>query len=484
MGLYSGSSDKDALSLSQYFAYIAPSMVLALLFGPIGILQGIYAKHFGVALTTIASVLLIARLFDALTDPVIGYWSDHYYAKSGSRKPFIILGGLLIVISSYFLYVPVNPNLVSKATVVSTSYFLGWFLTFYLAWSFFEIPHLAWGSEITSESKEKNKIYSLRELSVSMGILLFYFVPLLPVFETNEFTPRTLQWAAVSAGLLMLPTLYYCIRLVPDGVRKRRNNIKKESLWASRKQILANKPLLLFLGAYTLYGIGCHMWFALMFIFIDAYLGLSESFALLSLFSLCASMLLMSFWYWIANSFGKIKAWATGVLLYSLGLVIAGLSVPENASAITLGVVMSLAYIGSAPIGAVSPSLLSDISDYSTWKFGIDHTAIYFSIYTLTLKTSIAVGGAIGLGLAGWYGFDPSAPVHSNEAVMGLRMAACWLPVLFMLLSIFVISFLSLNSRRHNIISRRLDLMALRRSKTYKKETVLNSVLIEKIVSS
>ena len=475
MGLYSRTTEKnDAMALSQYVAYIAPSMVLALLFGPIGILQGIYAKYFGVALTTIASVLLIARMFDAVTDPLIGFFSDQYYAQAGSRKPFIVTGGLLLIVSSYFLYVPVDLSHLDVTTVVSTTYFLGWFLVFYFAWTLIEIPHLAWASEITKTSKEKNKIYSLRELSVSLGILLFYLVPLLPFFETNEFTPKTLQWAAIIAGLLMLPALYYCINIVPNGSHIHAKTDEKKGLWALRKEIFANKPFLLFISAYALYGIGSYMWFTLMFIYIDTYLGLSESFALLSLFALCTSMLLMSFWYWMANSFGKKRTWVFGVSLYVMGLFIAVFMEPGKASAVALAGVMMLAYTGSTPVGAISPSLLSDIIDYSTWKSGTDRTATYFSVYTLTLKTSIAIGGSIGLGLAGWYGFDPSVAEHTDDAVFGLRLAACWLPALFMLLSIVVMSWAPTNTDRRDIIRRRLDAKLQRQSAAQNKQYLLD----------
>ena len=444
-------------------------MVVAFLFGSIGILQGIYAKYFGMALTTIATVLLISRLFDAITDPLIGYFSDRYYAKHGSRKPFVMIGGLLLILSSYFLYVPIDPNNLTATTVVSTVYFSGWYLLFYLAWTLVEIPHLAWGSEITSRTHEKNKIYSFRALSVNIGLLLFYLVPLLPFFETNEFTPQSLLWTAVSACVLMLIALYYCIRLVPDGPRPRVSKDQKQSLWALRKEIFSNKLFLLFVTATAMYGVGVFMWFTLMFIFVDAFLGLSGSFALLSLIGLCISILLTGFWYWMANRTGKKLTWAFGVLLYIMGLLIAVFLEPDNASVVALAFVMVLAFVGPTAVTILSPSLLSDIVDYSTWKFGTDRTATYFSVYALVYKTSIAIGGSIGLGLSGWYGFDPSALVHTDESIFGLRLAACWLPILFLLLSVVLMSWVPMNAHRHGVIRQRLDARLRRQSNPCKQ---------------
>ena len=143
-------SNDTKLHLETYrtLNYALPTVVVAFLIGPVAIIQGIYAKYFGLSLTTIASVLLIARLFDAVTDPLIGYFSDHYYARTGSRKKIICTGAVLFIISAYFLYVPHGIGSSAPYDPISTACFLTWFLIFYLGWTMFEIPHLAWGSEL------------------------------------------------------------------------------------------------------------------------------------------------------------------------------------------------------------------------------------------------------------------------------------------------------------------------------------------------
>ena len=449
------------LKLPQYIAYAAPSMAIAFLFSSLGIIQGIYAKHFGMALSSIALVLLVSRLFDAVTDPLIGYFSDRYRARSGTRKPFVVVGGLFFIVSSYFLYVPINPDNIDSSTTVSTPYFLGWFLAFYFAWTLLEIPHLAWGAELAPSSKAKNKIYSLRSMATYLGILLFYLVPLLPFFETNEFTPQTLQWAVVAAGLMMIVSLYFCVRLTPksNGIYIHSSKCsKKESIWVLRREIINNKPFLLFIVAFFLFGVGgSGMWFTLKFIFVDAYLGLGKHFALLSLVGICASLVAIGFWYWLASHLGKKIVWGLGMLLYALGIFGASFLEPGQASIVALSVIMVLVYVGSTPINAISPSLLADIIDYSSWKFGSDHTATYFSLYMLVLKASLAVGGSLGLGLASWYGFDPAAVAHRDEHVFGLRLSISWIPAGLLLLSILVMALVPINGRRHAVIRRRLD---------------------------
>ena len=116
-------------------AYVAPQLGLSLLFAPvITVLGGIYGKYYGVSLTTIATVMLVARIFDAVTDPLIGYYSDRLRARTGTRKPLILLGGLLVIPCSYFLFVPPEG--------VGASYFTFWYMAFYLAMTIFIIPDI------------------------------------------------------------------------------------------------------------------------------------------------------------------------------------------------------------------------------------------------------------------------------------------------------------------------------------------------------
>ena len=166
------------LSWSRGAAYALPVFGVHFLIGPLTIIQGIYAKYFGLALTAVAMVLLISKLFDAVTDPIIGYLSDRYHAHTGSRKLFVICGSLLFIVAGYFLFVPGGFDTWETHSHVTTGYFLVWFLVFYLAFTLFEIPHLAWGNELAASSQEKTVIYSWRTLGVSLGSLLFFAIPL------------------------------------------------------------------------------------------------------------------------------------------------------------------------------------------------------------------------------------------------------------------------------------------------------------------
>ena len=466
------SKDEPNFNYNQtpmYVAYSLPVISTYFLIGAVAILQGVYVKYFGLQLKDIAYAVFFARLFDAITDPVIGYISDRYYDRYKTRKPFVVTGGLLFVVASLFLFIPFDIGLISifdknhndYATEVSVRYFLGWYMAFYLAWTLFEIPHLAWGSEITSTHREKNKVYSFRGAATYIGTLLFFLVPLLPFFDTSEFTPITMAWSVVFAAIFMLPMIYVCSKSVPSYSL---NNKSSKNMGESAvgiidfgKNIVDNKPFLIFIGAFFFAGAGMGMWFGMMFIFVDIFLGLGGILSVVYLLSFGVSILALGFWYYLANQFSKKISWALGMLLLLSGILATSILDPTDSNWLSLLLCMICINAGTSATVALSPAVLTEIIDFGILKCGRDFAASYFSLYTLVMKLNVAIGGAVGLMVAGVYGFDPLATIQSDAGIFGLRLAVSWLPAFIVLFAIVFILLTPISIRKHGIILRRIN---------------------------
>ena len=337
--------------VAQNILYALPRIASVSLFAPIHIVQGIYAKYYGLGLTTIAGIILFVRLFDAITDPIIGYLSDKSRIKRGTRKPTMVLGAIVLVSSGYFLYSPPDD--------VSTLYFVFWFMAFYLGITLFEIPHLAWGGEISSGTHEKTQTYTIRTVAGYVGDLLFYSIPLLPIWETTDITPETLEFSAIVSGVLMLPLLYFCMKRVPDGscYREETSSVDKtgepnqapfRQLIKTIKHVTHNKPLLLFFGAFLFAGSGMGMWMGLLFIYVDAYLGMSVLFATTTV---SASLVVIPgafVWLEISKYLGKKCVWLLAMLLAIAAFAYSSFLEPENAgywTLLTLFITIALCFI-------------------------------------------------------------------------------------------------------------------------------------------
>ena len=204
------SKDEDSpLGLNRCIAYAVPCIATAFLISPISLLQGIYAKYYGLTLSTLAAIVLVTRLFDAITDPLIGYWSDRYQARSGTRQPFLVAGGILLALGSYFLYSP--------PAQVTAVYFAAWLIIFYLGWTLFEIPHMTLGGELAKHSKEKARVYGLRSAAGYVGLILFYIIPFLPFFDSSAITPETLRLCGIIGPVLILLTFILYFKMAPPA---------------------------------------------------------------------------------------------------------------------------------------------------------------------------------------------------------------------------------------------------------------------------
>lgn len=456
------------LSLTDLLSYSAPLVTIIWLAAPAPILQGIYAKYYGFSLTALASIILLARLFDAITDPLIGYYSDRYARRTGTRKPFIMAGGLLLILSGYFLYVPVGGDVVGISPKVSVAYFAFWFMAVYLALTLFEIPHNAWASELALTSTDKAKIFSYRSVAGSLGMVCFYLVPLLPFFETQDITPETLKVSVMSAGILMLPLLYCCIKNTPnrpsfsyiDESRQRvtgRHASKKDSLGRLFQSLIGNKPLFIFFSAFLAYGFGFGMWYSLVFIYVDSYLDLGEYFAQTFLLSYVVGIIATPAWCKLVIILGKKIVLSIAMMLLIVSYLYATVLIPGVSGFRELLVLQIINVLGGVCMLTFAPAVLSEIIDYSTLKYRTENTASYYALFLFLGKFNLAVGGALGLAIAGWYGLDATTTVQTSEGIVGLLIGMAWLPIVFVTIALVLIMLSPINNRRHGIIRRRLD---------------------------
>ena len=457
------------LSNRHCLAYAIPVVTTSCLMAPLGVLQGIYAKYYGLSLTTIASVLLLTRLFDALSDPLIGYYADRYYQRTGSYKPFILAGGLLFILCSYFLYLP--------PVEVGALYFTVWLLAFYLAWTLFEMPHLAWPSELAHTSETKARIYTFRNMASYTGWLLFYTIPLLPIFESRAITPETLKTLVIIVAILMVPFFTLCLKTQFTTSADLNYSVKTRSIKShpsplAHKQSLIqfllslynNKPLLLFIGAYLMISFSTGMWYGLIFLYVDAYLGLGDQYAQMFLIAFFLGFAATPGWYKSSVFWGKRITWAMAALLLTVSFIYTGFLQPGNTGFIELVALKTIQTLGFTCMGVVAPAMLSEIIDYSNWKNHSEKSATYFSIYAFISKASAAAAMALALAIAGWYGFDAAASSHSDHSIFGLTLAIAWLPPVFSALALVFILLCPIDEHRHRIIRRRLDVRAARQS--------------------
>ena len=301
------SNNESSQSPFGLMSYASPMIASYFLLGPtFNILPAIYAKYFHLDLKSVALVVLLARIFDAVTDPAVGYLADKHRKAGGSRKTWVAAGGLCCLASAYFLLSPPpNPGF---------SYYLIGSLFFFLSFTLMEIPHITWGGELSTDYSARTKVYGYRSACIYIGFILWSGYPLLPFSETNEFTPETLHGIAVTAVIVMAISLAFSIKYAPSG--NLISSHKKVSLGAIIQSVKGNKPFQILLAGLLVCGVGVGMWQGVLFIYLDSYLGLGEKFAIIQLLSNCSALAAIPLWKHFSTSYKKSTLWSICIFIF------------------------------------------------------------------------------------------------------------------------------------------------------------------------
>ena len=442
------STEKLNMKPKHYLYYASPVVATTMLIAPMNIIQGIYAKHYGIALTTLAAIILVSRLMDTISDPIIGYLADRYQRKNGTRKPFIAVGVVLSLVCGYFIYSPPFD--------VTPFYATFWFIAFYTAFTLFEIPHQTWPADV--HSSYRARLYSCRVFAIYCGLIIFYCVPLFSVFDTSDITPVTLKISFFLASIVILPALYLAVKSVPSGgtfVFKKDTGLSDTDLTV--KNVFKNQPFIIFLAAFIFSGFSAGMWYGVIFIYVDSYLEMGDQFAKMFLVAFFVGALVTPLCYRLTFFVDKKQIWMFGVILMLMSFIFTGTLSPGTTSIMDLMIVKILQTCGLVCITVVTPIILSDIADYSQLKYKIESNGLYFSLKIFFEKVNVAGGMALALAIAGWYGFDMTTSAHSELSIRGLKLSASWMPSFCAIVSLIFVAISPIGKRRHLIIRNRLD---------------------------
>lgn len=435
------------VSISQSFAYAAPATGGWFFYIPMwSILPGMYGTYFGLKLTSIAAAVLFIRLFDGVIDTTIGYVADRHRSMGGSRKPWVVAGGVGSIVACYGLFNP-PPH-------VTTAYYLICSMAYFLAFTIAEIPHLTWGSELSMDYHRRAQVYGVRNIMQRLGMVLFYALPLLPLYATRNYTPEVLRDAVYIGAVITMLGLAWAVWGAPAGIVIR--TVREDSPRLFLHSFIRNKPLLHFSMGFGCIGLCCGMWYGLLYLYLDSYLGLGAKVAVMFLVATFVAALSTPVWLKLIRKTSKSTAWAAAVFLFFVQLIGTWFVSPGGSWWIpfTLVVVANVCFC-CQDIAAIS--ILGDIIDYGKLKFHRDRGTSYFALNILILKFGLGIGGGLSLGIAGLLGFTPSDLVHSDTAISGLKLGFIVMPACFAVLAFFAIVRMPINQRRHRIIQRRIE---------------------------
>ena len=151
-------------------AYGLPALPAAMLGLPLLVyLPAFYAETVGIGLTSVGAILLLARLWDGVTDPLVGFASDRTRTRFGRRRPWLFASLPLVLVGAWLLFRP--------PVGAGAGHLLLWSFIVYLGWTMMQIPHQAWGAELSTDYGERARITAAREAFALAGVIVAASLP-------------------------------------------------------------------------------------------------------------------------------------------------------------------------------------------------------------------------------------------------------------------------------------------------------------------
>jgi GPH family glycoside/pentoside/hexuronide:cation symporter len=206
-----------------------------------------FSDAMGIAPTLVGTALMIARLWDAVTDPLVGSISDNWKGTWGRRKPFIFLGAILTGL--FFPVLWFMPE--AWGEMPKFTYLVASLLVFYTFYSVFSVPYESLGSELTPSYKERTNVFAIRayvQQFFNAGIPWYFYLATLigTVVVGVRFISFGIALVIILAGIM--PALF-CV----ERYKKVADRQVKEPVLKSLKSIIRNGPLMIVIGTVAIY---------------------------------------------------------------------------------------------------------------------------------------------------------------------------------------------------------------------------------------
>ena len=377
-----------------------------------------YMTTMGIEMAVASTIMMVAKFWDAITDPLMGFISDNTRGRWGRRKPYMFVGGILLIIGIFLLFMPV------REWGMSVADFVPYIIIMYLLWNTFStitmVPYCSMASDISPSFKERNNANTVKLVFNAVASGLAYVLPLLFIEALTKkdgfmFMPNisaTDFWLAISIifGVLFGGGLIVCGLFVKERIKA---TAPKEKF--DFKQFCKN-----YAAPYKNRSYRWHIvMYVAAFICLDMISALAVYYAtdvwhgytlfgkdMSSLFIIAplmvAAVLMFPLARYVMDKKSKQFAFRMGLPCYIIAGIMLAVMDPSWAPPILVPIVALLMGFGFGGAQMMPWIIFPDTVDVAQMATGERPTGTYSGMMTLARKTA----GALGVGLIGWI-LDP-----------------------------------------------------------------------------
>ena len=400
----------QSLPTSIRFGWGIGSLGMSLLFNATGLLLLRYlVDHVGIAAALAGFLIGGAKLYDAITDPLMGVISDRTSSTSGRRRPYLLVGSFLSGLSFVLLF-----GLAGFGGSEYIILFVALALLFNATgYTIFNVPYLAMPAEMTPDYHERTGLMSYRIAAVAVGQLAASFVGPLLLVAFGGGAPGHLAMAWILGPVIAASGVvcYWMTRNAPTHTQAQATT----GLAHQFSTAMDNTPFLLLLGAKITQLLGLAIFIAVLPFLFTRVLTVSDTYLGFYFLAQASTMLLSQpAWVRVSRKLGKRDSYFVAVGLYcvvGLTWLLAGEGEPL-AGIVARGLV---AGVGAGGLLLVGQSMLPDTMEYDYQLSGARREGVLAGVYTTVEKISFALGPAIVGVLLGAAGYIRSAGAEVEQ---------------------------------------------------------------------
>jgi GPH family glycoside/pentoside/hexuronide:cation symporter len=409
------------------------------------------------------------RLFDAITDPLMGFISDNTKSKWGRRRQYVLIGGILMGIS----YIAMWQIYAENGLTYNFIYFLIWSLVFYLGLTIFSVPYVAMGYEMSDDFHERTQIMAIAQFIgqwawvIAPWFWIILYDPEIYPEGADQGVRELSVWVAIACTLFAItPAIFIRSKstmdrsdFVPINTANIGNSIK--NIFITAFGAFKIKPFRRIAIATFLVFNSFQVIAPFTFLIIVHYLFGSDTTAAGywpalhgSIGALITSFLVIPLITFVSRKIGKKKAFIVSQLVSVIGYVLFWfLFIPGKPYMFLYALPFHSFGIGS--LFTIMMSMTADICDLDELENGTRREGILGAVYWWMVKLGFGVAGLLsGLTLQ-FVGFD--AENVTEFAIDGMRMFYTIIPIIGIFIAIYLMKDYEINEKRANEIKKLLN---------------------------
>ena len=373
----------------------------------------------------VGTLFLMARLWDAINDPIMGMIVDNTRSRFGKFRPWIFIGTILNSVVLFLLF--------RKPDLEGTSLYL-YYSVMYILWgmtyTIMDIPYWSMIPTLATTKEDREKISVVPRIFASLGgltVTTFGIALVNKLGNGNQI--KGFEYFALGIVIIfIISTIVTCIN-VKEKTQVQVNN-EKVNIKQAFNILKQNDQLLVFIGIVLAYNLAMQLAGGAAIYYFKYVAGKESLFSLYSFFKVAEIGGLMLFPV-VTRKIGRQQVFRMATILPMFGLItlfISGLIAPQSILFISVSAV--LLNLGSGFLLGSTTVMLADIVDYGEYKLGSRNESIIFSAQTLLVKLASALSGwLIGVGLS-LIGYVAGAAVQSNITIIGIRVIMTIIPTI------------------------------------------------------